>query len=224
MSGVPNGEIQLRQFLRGSALTALIGRLVISIALIVAGFAGLSFLLDAQSTGPGRLQVNESVQGFVASRALVTARIGLSISLMVEVLLYVLTRTTASWSRLIWIVPLFWSFAGAALAWEVLWLDELDIVPKVVMLMVGGAVVLFLTVSMQATLWQAAFGVAPEVTDFPYVWYLLLVMMMSAFFGGFKGWTDASPMVREVIEYRRRNWAGEREIDVGRPVPERWIQ
>jgi len=217
-------EPDVRRLLRPSALPGFVGRLCTTIALLAAGFAGLGFLYDAQSTGLGKLQVNESVTNFIIELALVAARLGFCIALMVEATLYLFLRSGASWRTILWAAPLGWSAVGAWLVWMALRLEELDVVPKIVMLMVGGGVVLYLTVSMQATLWQASFGVAPEVNDFPFVWYLTLVMMMSAFFGGFRGWTDVSPMVKRVIEYRDKNWARERPADLGRPALEGWIQ
>jgi hypothetical protein len=224
MSGYQDAEINAGRFLNGGALLALIGRLACTVVLLAAGFAGLAFLFDAQSSGPNKLQVNDSVQLYMADRAVEMLRIGLCTGLLVEVLIYLVMRLGIPWRRVIWILPLAASLFGAVVAWRVLSLEELEIVPKIVMLMVGGGVVLFLAVSMHATLWQASFGVAPDVTDFPYVWYLFLVMMMSGFFGGFRGWTDTSPMIREVLDYRRSKWGNERPIETGKPAEETWIQ
>jgi len=224
MSAYQDAEINAARFLSRGALLGLIGRLGCTVLLLAAGFAGLAFLLDAQSTGPSKLQVNESVQLFMADRALTMIRVGLCTGLLVEVLIYLFARIATPWRRLIWVLPFFASLFGALVAWRVLSLDELEIIPKVVMLMVGGGVVLFLAVSMHATLWQASFGVAPDVTDFPYVWYLFLVMLMSAFFGGFRGWTDSTPMMREVLDYRRTHWGEQRPVESGKPATETWIQ
>ena len=224
MTGYHDAEINAGRFLSGGALLALVGRLLCTVVLMAAGFAGLAFLFDAQAGGPNRLQVNDSVQLYMADRALMMLRVGLCTGLLVEVLIYLVMRLGASWRRVIWTLPLVASLFGAVVAWRVLSLEELEIIPKIVMLMVGGGVVLFLAVSMHATLWQASLGVAPEVTDFPYIWYLFLVMMMSAFFGGFRGWTDSSPMIREVLEYRQSHWGKERLIEPGTPAPETWIQ
>lgn len=219
-----NLEVRASQFLAKGALLSLAGRVFCTVMLLAAGFAGLAFLADAQSTGPSRLQVNDTVQGYMAEVAARMLRIGLCIGLLCEVLIYLLARLSVPWRRLIWTAPFVASLLGGLVAWRMLSLDEVDIVPKVVMLMIGGGIVLFLAVSMHATLWQASFGVAPDVTDFPYIWYLALVMLMSAFFGGFRGWTDSSPVMREVLDYRKKQWGEERPVESGTPASEIWVQ
>ena len=55
-------EIHASQFLAKGALLSLFGRLACTVVLLAGGFAGLAFLVDAQSTGPSKLQVNDTVQ------------------------------------------------------------------------------------------------------------------------------------------------------------------
>jgi ABC-type sugar transport system permease subunit len=216
--------LNLARLVRGWAFLGLVGRVFSTVVFICCGFAGLAFLFAAEAVGPGKLQVNDSVPQFVLRIAVEMVRIAACVGLMLELILLLLVQSKVDWRRLIFFVPLIWGLVGAGVAWRILFLDELDVTPKIVMLMMGAGVVFFLTTSMHATLWQASFDVAPEVSDFPYAWYLVLIMLMAAFFGGFRGWTDVSPIVRRVLDYKDQKWKHQPLPDNARPVQEPWIQ
>ena len=197
-------------------------RVLCTTFLLSAGIAGLAFLFDAQAVGPGRLQVNEMVRGYILGVAQSFLRTAVISALLVETTLPILSRI--GWRRVLFLLPLVFAGLGAYVVYDVFILKDLEIVQKSVMIRVGGGVVFFLAVSMHATLWQASFDVAPEVTDFPYPWYLVLVMLMAGFFGAFRGWTDVNPVVKRVLDYRERAWSGDRPINPGQPTEEEWTR
>lgn len=216
-------ELGLRRLFGPRALVSALLRIGCTVFLLTAGFAGLAFLFDAQSTGPGRLQVNDAVRSYMLGVSASFLPIAIGIAIVVELTLPTILELRVPWRRTLLFVPLLWAIIGVAAAQHIFILEDVEIVPKSLMLKLGGGIVFYLAVSMHATLWQAAFDVAPEVTDFPIAWYLALVMMMSAFFGGFRGWTDVSPVVKGVLDYRNREWKKDKPPADGRPTNEAWI-
>jgi len=214
----------LRRLLEFWPFVGFVGRTVCTIFLLTAGVAGLAFLFDAQATGPSRIQVNDSVRQYVLGVATKFMRVAAGVAILVELCLPMIVQVGATWRRTLLLLPLLWAIVGAGAVAYLFALEDVEIVQKRLMLMVGGGVVFFLAVSMHATLWQASFDVAPDVTDFPYPWYLVLVMLMAGFFGAFRGWTDVSPIVRGVLDYRKQAWGPERQVNPGKPAEDDWIR
>jgi hypothetical protein len=74
------------------------------------------------------------------------------------------------------------------------------------MLAAAGALVFFLVVSLQSTMWHMTALPSEESHDFPRAWYAILVLIAACFFGGHRGWTDISPVVKRLYDYRAEHW------------------
>ena len=131
---------------------------------------------------------------------------------------------TASPVTLQWMMPLTWGAIGGLLAYRIFGLGDDPYGPKTVMLVAGGGIVVFLGVSLHLTLWQIMAPLPIAMAhDFPITWYVILVLVLATFFGGQRGWTDISPMVKRVLEYRKQHWQDQQPPIHPQPVPEQWI-
>jgi hypothetical protein len=186
--------------------TGAILRIAVNAALLSVGFGGLAILNDAERGSKNTLLVGDGAWAYAVHCWAVSLQPVFCLGVLVELLVPLARRFHWSWNAILLGQPAFWCAVGAWMVWRIFALDDVMYPPKAIMVATGGGLLFYLGTSLHISLWQSMTESESKVHDFPFPWYLILVMLIAGFFGGHRGWTDISPVIQDVITYRDNTW------------------
>lgn len=181
-----------------------VGRVITSGTLMSALFGGLCCLWYAERIRTNRLQLDDDAlwhAGWVAIRFLPPF---LMLSMMVESAMSLVPLNRRSWRASLVLGPVLFALIGAIIGWFIF--QPVECQPKGTMLAAGGALAVFLGVSLHLSLWRMKLEEGEWDSDFPPAWYFLAILLGTTFFGGMTGWSGNSIEFKRLAEYRYWEW------------------
>ncbi|QDU64522.1 hypothetical protein Pan216_54120 [Planctomycetes bacterium Pan216] len=146
-----------------------------------------------------------------------------AIALFSEVLIAILLRDGWKWMSCKWLVPMTAAVISAGLAWYLF--EQPFVGPKQTMLVAGGGLVGFLSAALQVVFRDSLDEEEDRHQDFPFAWYLALVVLSATFFGAMRGWVRGNPkyeiMLNRQADIQRKD-AGDSPLN-GQPVESPWV-
>lgn len=180
------------------------GRVITTGTLMSLLFGGLFCLKFAERIRTNRLQLdNDDIQeaAWLAFRFLPPF---LMLSVMVESAMALVPLDRKSWRASLVLAPALFGVVGAIIGLAMFLPVECQ--PKGTMLAAGGALAVFLGVSLHLSLWRMKLEEGEWDSDFPPAWYFLAILLGTTFFGGMTGWSGNSIEFKRLAEYRYREW------------------
>lgn len=199
----PIEELHLSKLCQPRRLLGAASRCLFVTLSMAAGLGALAFLAEASYVS-STISIREETAAYAINVAIWSMLPMLFVSLQVEFQLLFVLSLQKSWSTCQVLFPLVGGFAGAFLGWFLFPQPEHG--PKETMLISGAALLLFTGVSMQLALWTLLPQSRVERTDFPKTWFAIMVLLSATFLGAMRGWTDAHPHLKHLLEYREEQW------------------
>lgn len=189
-------------------VTGLSLRCLVTALFLTLGFFGLAYLrFSDRMIGESRILTTEDTFPAAWQLALGCVYALFCITLVVECQVRLLLSSHWPWRLCQWAVPLASAAFGAFFAW-LLFRQQIH-GPKETMLVAGGGLVLYLGSTFQLAWMQNSTGHPSAETPIPAFWYIPLLLLTVTFLGGLRGWGDASPQIKAILEYRQKQWQRE---------------